>query len=122
MAMIKMVEIAHHPLESLMQGKLKQIPIDIGFAIPFVPLPDFAAHENEFFSRIGHHITVEETDICKFLPFGPWHFIDQTPFAMHDLVMGENRHEFFRVNVKESKRQVVLMEFPVNGIFRKVSQ
>ena len=93
--MIKPVQIPHQIRKSPMQRELEQIPFNMRFAIPFIPLRHLSAHEEEFLAGIGHQVGIQEPEIGEFLPIRARHFIEQAPFAVDRLVVGKDRHEFF---------------------------
>src|ERR1700733_7639453 len=57
---IQGVEIDNQALDAPMERIIKQVPLDRPVAVPFVPLGDFSAHEQELFTRECPH----PTEIC----------------------------------------------------------
>ena len=56
------------PSEAVMQGGLEQLPIDALVVIPFLPLADFASHEQQLFAGVSVHPGVKHAEVGELLP------------------------------------------------------
>ena len=87
MRLIQPVELPDVVLQLAMILELEQVPLNAGVMVPFTPLPNFTAHEQQFFSRVRIHVAEKCAHIRKLLPHIPGHFTEQRPLAVHHLVM-----------------------------------
>ena len=67
-----------------------EVPVEGFVMVPLVPLAEFAAHEDELFSRMGEHPAIEHAEICEFLPLVAGHFRDERAFAVDDFIVAED--------------------------------
>jgi len=74
-ALVKEIEMLDQPSKAVMQGGLEQVPIDALVVIPFLPLANFASHEQQFLAGVRVHPGVKHAEISKFLPWITRHFI-----------------------------------------------
>jgi hypothetical protein len=58
-----------------MQGGLEQVPIDALVVIPFLPLADFASHEQQLLAGVRVHPGVKHTEVGELLPWIARHFV-----------------------------------------------
>src|SRR3954451_25243194 len=65
---IEPVEIAHQPLNAGMVLVLQRWPVDFGVVIPFMPLRDLAAHEEELLARMRPHEPEVGAQVRELLP------------------------------------------------------
>ena len=56
---------------------VKEVPVEAFLMIPFVPLTELTAHEEEFLTRLCIHVTIEKSQIGEFLPVVSGHLSDQ---------------------------------------------
>ena len=56
---IQTIEIPHETLDSSMKGVEEKMPVQASIVIPFLPLAEFATHEEHFLSRMTVHESVE---------------------------------------------------------------
>ncbi len=56
---VEVVEFFDECLQFVVWVVFEQVPVEAVFCVPFFPLPEFAAHEEEFFSGVGEHVAVE---------------------------------------------------------------
>ena len=75
---------------------LQQFPVDFAIMAPFADLPDLAAHEEEFLSRVGPHERKIGAQRGKLLPFIARDFPVQRALAVYDFVMAERQDEISR--------------------------
>src|SRR5437868_15081590 len=92
------------------------MPIEGLIVVPFVPLAEFAAHEEQLLAGMPIHPGVEHPEIGELLPFVARHFIEKGFFSMHDLVVAEHENEIFLESIEQGKGDVALMKTPMNGI------
>ena len=76
---IEPVQVAHELLEPVVPvAVLDQVPIETGFVIPFVPLAEFAAHEQQLFAGLGHTgKPSSKPQVGEFLPVIAGHLSEQ---------------------------------------------
>ena len=94
----------------------EQVPVETLIVIPFFDLPEFAAHEEEFFSRMSVHPGKEHSEIGKFLPFIARHLHQERAFAVHDLIVTEHENKMFLKSVEQRERNVAVMKPAVDRI------
>ena len=90
--------------------------------VPFVPLAEFAAHEEQLFPGMPIHPGVEHPEIGKLLPLVPRHFVEKRSFPVHDLVVAEHQNEILLEGIEQGKGDVALMKTPMDGIELHVAE
>ena len=98
------------------------LPIKAAVVVPLIFLRELAAHEKQLLTRTGEHESEISPKVREFLPAVSRHFGEQRAFAMHDLIMGERKHEVLVERIEHAERQAVVMVFPMDRILRHVSQ
>src|SRR6266536_4811114 len=98
------------------------MPVESLRVIPLLPLPKFASHNDELFTRVSPHVTIEGTQVGKLLPQVPRHFREQRSFAVDHLIMREREYKVFVIRVHQRKSDTVLMIAPVDWIEAHVVQ
>src|SRR4051812_19187582 len=93
-AAVDAVEVAHKPLDAGMVAVAEQMPFDFGIVIPFAPLRDLAAHEQQLLAGMRPHEAEIRTQVGELLPTIAGHLADQRMLPVHDLVMRERQDEF----------------------------
>ena len=81
--------------EAGVEGELLEVPVEALVVTPFLPLAEFAALEEQFFSGMGPHQRVEHPQIGEFLPHVSGHLAKQGAFSVHDLIVAEDQDEMF---------------------------
>src|SRR5260370_5593081 len=76
LAFVKKIEMLDQPSETVVQGILEQVPIDALVVIPFLPLADFAPHEEQLFAGVRVHPGVEHAEVSELLPWIARHFVN----------------------------------------------
>src|SRR3954470_21369151 len=99
---------------------LKQMPIKTLIVVPFVPLPEFAAHEQQLLARMPVHPGVEHPEVRKLLPLLARHFADHRLLSVNDLVVAQHEHEVLLKRVDQGKRDVSVVKPAVDRIERHV--
>src|ERR1700736_4277929 len=66
-ALVKEIEMLDQPSKAVVQGRLEQVPIDALVVIPFLPLADFASHEQQLFAGVRVHPGVKHTEVGELL-------------------------------------------------------
>src|SRR4030095_15297067 len=90
--------------------------------IPFAPLPESAAHEEEFFSRVCIHPRIEHPEAREFLPKIALHFVEQRAFAVDDFIVTEDEDEVFVKCVDEREGDIALMKTAMDRILLHVAE
>ncbi len=117
MLAVEVVELFDQVLDAMMGRKAQQKPLQFRFAVPLIPLGDFAAHEEQLFPRLADHVAVEEAHIGKFLPEVARHLADQALFAMDHFIVRKDEDKALRKGVEKAKGEVVMMVVAKEHIF-----
>ena len=88
---------------------IQQQPVQPLLLIPLNELAELAAHEQQLFARMGHHIPVECPQVLELIGVIAGHFIHQGAFSVDHLVMGQGKDEVFRKRIGEGECQVVVL-------------
>src|SRR5437868_11714090 len=110
------------PAETIVLRQLGQMPIERLVMVPFMPLAEFASHEEQLLAGVPIHPGVEHPEIGKLLPLVPWHFIEKRSFAVDDLVVAEDENEILLESVEERKGDIALVKTPMDGIELHISE
>ena len=94
------------------------MPVEALIVIPFVPLAEFAAHEEQLLARLPVHPRVKHPEIGEFLPFVARHFRKQRALPVHHFVVAEHENEMFLKRVEQRERDVAVMKAAINRIER----
>src|SRR6476620_315863 len=86
-----------------------EIPVEGSVVVPFPPLPELTAHEQQLFARVRPHVTEQQAQIRKLLPPVTGHFFAQGVLAVHDFVMRQRQDEILSKRVDKRKRYAVLV-------------
>ena len=89
---------------------------------PFGGLRELAAHEQQFFTRIGPHQAIERAQVGELLPRVAGHLAQQRTLAVHHFVVRERQHKVFAEGVHQPKRQQVLVVAAVHRVELHVVQ
>ncbi len=90
--------------------------------VPFIPLADLAAHEEELLARLSVHVPVQEPQVGELLPVVSGHLAQQRPLTVHDFIMRKGQDKVFREGVQHAKGQSVVMKPAVNRFLAHVRQ
>src|SRR5512135_1669017 len=72
---VNSVKVPDEPLEPLVRLVLHEVPVEALVNIPFIPLAELPAHEEELFPGMAVHEPVEHSQIRKLLPHVPGHLV-----------------------------------------------
>ena len=75
LALVKEIEMLDQPSKAVVQRVLEQVPIDALVVIPFLPLADFASHEQQLFAGVRVHPGVKHAEVGELLPGIARHFV-----------------------------------------------
>ena len=103
-------------------GWLEQRPVERVVVIPFAPLAELAAHEQQLLARVHAHERVERAQRGGLLPGVARRLLHQRAFAVHDLVVRERQHEVLVERVEHRERQVLVLPAPEDRILADVGQ
>src|SRR5436305_10847241 len=98
------------------------MPIERLIVVPFVPLAEFAAHEEQLLPGMPIHPGIEHPEIGELLPLVPRHFIEQRSFPIDDLVVAKHDNEILLESVDQRKGDAALMKAPMDGIELHVAE
>src|SRR6266516_2364854 len=90
------------------------MPVETLLKVPFVPLSEFPAHEEKLLARMPVHVSIEKSEVGKFLPSVSRHLVEQRPFSIDDFIVRQWKDEVFSESVPEAESQLVMMVFPVD--------
>lgn len=72
-----------------------QVPVEGLLFVPFAELPEFVAHEVEFFARVRILEGIGEAEVRKLLPVVARHLAEHAALAVYHFVVAENLYEIF---------------------------
>ena len=113
---IQMVEVFDPELHAGMEFVLERRPLEAGLVVPFGPLRQFIAHEEQLFAGHGVHVTEEQAQVGIFLPVVARHHGEERTFAMHDFIVGQRQDEVLMEGVHHAKRQFAVMMLAIHCI------
>ena len=64
----------HQSSQAIVAGKINQLPVEARVVVPFIPLAEFAAHEEKLFTGMSVHPSQKHPEIGELLPFVARHF------------------------------------------------
>src|SRR5687768_8074412 len=98
------------------------MPIETGFMIPLVALPELTSHEKQFLAGMCPHVSIQQSQAGESLPFISRHASDQRAFAVDDFIMRERQHEILTEGVPNAEGDFVLVVFAMDGIAFEIRQ
>src|SRR5438270_10919999 len=98
------------------------MPIQRLVVVPFMPLTELAAHEQQLVAGMPIHPGVEHPEIGELLPLVPRHFIEKRSFPMNNFVVTEHENEILLESIEQRKGDITLMKTSMNGIELHVSE
>ena len=122
MCFVYQIQIPNNLLKIFMNRILKQMPVEGTCEIPFVGLGKLVSHKKQFSSRIGKHIDIHSTEIGKLLPFVARHFVNQTAFSVHNLIVRQWHHIIFIIHVGAREGDFIVMVFSIDWVFFEIIQ
>ncbi|MNQ87043.1 hypothetical protein D3C85_1022530 [compost metagenome] len=116
------VQLAHQGLHGEMLRVAQQVPVQLLVVVPFAPLAELAAHEQQLLARMGPHEGQVQAQVGKLLPAVAGHLAEQRALAVHHLVMGDRQDEMLGEGIEQAEGQLVMMVFAVDGLFLDIGQ
>jgi len=110
---IEAIELPDKPGKLPMAVILEQVPVQALLMVPLVELSKLTAHEEQFFSWVSPHPSIEGAEVGELLPQVTGHTGDEGAFAVDDFVMGEGEDEVFGEGIEEAESQLIVVEAPV---------
>ena len=92
---VNVIQMLHQPAQAIVPRQLKQLPIEIDVVVPFVPLAEFAAHEQQLFAGLPVHPRQKHPEIGELLPFVARHLGKERTLAVNDFVVAQHQNEMF---------------------------
>ncbi len=86
-ALNQVIQVTDQLLDAAMRVVLQQIPTDLAVVVPFVPLGQFAAHEQQLLTWMCPHVGVEQSQVGELLPEIASHLADERSFTVHHFVV-----------------------------------
>ena len=102
---VKLVQILNKGLNALVNRCFEQMPVEALGLVPFAPLAKLAAHEQQFFSGMRPHISVQRAQVRELLPFVARHLVQQRALHVHDFIMREGENEVLSPRIEQTKSQ-----------------
>ncbi len=119
---VQPVQVGDQFVYALMVGKLHEWPVQCGLGIPFGPLAELAAHEQQLLARVGILVGIQQPQVGETLPHIARHLVQHASFQMHHLIVGEGQHEVFSPQIELAEGQLVMVVLAVDGIRFHVGQ
>ncbi len=69
-----------------MPRKPEHVPFQAFLVLPLAPLAESAAHEEKLLAGMRLHVTEEQAQVCRLLPFVARQLADQRAFPVNDFV------------------------------------
>src|ERR1700741_5579021 len=63
LVLVNVIQMLHQPAHAIVTRKAKQVPIELNIVVPFVPLAEFAAHEEQLFAGLPVHPRYKHPEI-----------------------------------------------------------
>jgi len=120
--LMQAIEHAHEFHGPLMRREIEERPVQRLPGIPFLPLAEFTAHEQELLAGMGPHVGQKQAQVGHLLPLVPGHFADERALAVGDLVMGQRQDEILVEGIKHGEGELVLVVGTVDGVLGEVIQ
>ncbi len=92
-----------------MQWGGEAVPVQAAVMVPLGFLCELGAHEEQLFTGVREHPSVEHPEIGELLPVIPRHFFDERAFAVNDFVVTEYEHEVLVERIHDGERDFVLV-------------
>ena len=96
------------------------MPVQTALVVPFVPLAEFTAHEQQFLAGVSIQVAEQRPQVGHFQPGVSRHFVQQGPLAIDHLVMGQREYVVFAEGVPDAEGQLVVVIFTVYGVLRQI--
>src|SRR5204863_6092915 len=110
------------PAKTVVPRKTNEFPVQARVMVPFVPLTEFAAHEEQLLAGMSVHPRQKHTEIGELLPLVPRHLGQQRALAVHHFIVAEHQNEILLKRVEKRERDVAVMITPVNRVDAHVFQ
>ncbi len=81
------VERLHVAQQPRVRVVVEQVPVEAAVVVPFAPLPEFRAHEEQLLPGMAEHEPVQRPQRRVFLPRVSWHLVEERALAVDDLVV-----------------------------------
>ena len=124
LAFVDVIQMLHQPAQSIVFRKIDKVPIEARVVVPFAPLAEFTAHEEQFFAGMAVHPRVKHSQVGELLPFVARHLRQQRTFAVHHFIVAQHQNEMFGESVEQRERDVAVMKTAIDRIethvFKKV--
>src|SRR5690554_7554829 len=92
----------------------EQVPIQRLFFVPFSKLSKLIPHKVQFFTGVGVHKSISQTQISELLPIIAGHFPKHTSFTVHHFVVAKHLDKILRICINHTKSKLIMVVFTVN--------
>ena len=100
----------------------QQLPVQGPVVAPLRPRPELVPHEQQLLPRVGEHEGVERPQVGELPPLVPGHLGHHGCLPVHDLVVGEGKHEALGERVQETEGELLLVVYAEQGILAEVGE
>jgi hypothetical protein len=90
--------------------------------VPFVPLAELAAHEQQLLTRLREHEAQKQAQVGQFLPVVAGHLRQERPLAVDHFIVRQRQHKVLGESIEHPEGQLAMVIFAVNGIEAEVSE
>ena len=101
---------------------VQQHPVQPLAVVPFNELAEFAAHKEQLFAGVGHHVAHKGAQPRKFLLIVAGHFIQQRALPVHHLIVGDGQDKVFAEGVHHAEGELIVVVAAEVGVQRGVEQ
>ena len=107
---IEVIERAGKVLSLFVHIVFKKHPVKRRLEVPLLELAELAAHKEQLFAGMRHHISEEGAKSRKFLLIFARHFVNERALAVHNLIVRDRQDKVFGKGVeeRECKRIVII--------------
>src|SRR4030042_449870 len=100
----------------------EKVPIQVFVMVPFPPLPNLSAHEEQLLPGLSVHISEKQSEVGKLLPQVARHLAQQRAFAVNNLIMRKRHYKVLSESIEHAESQLVVVILPVYGVLGYVQQ
>ena len=81
-AAVEAVQVVNPLPQAAVRLVFQELPVEVAIVVPFVPLAELPAHEEQLLARLGVHVAEQQPEVGEFLPRVAGHLRQQRAFAM----------------------------------------
>src|SRR5947209_6707760 len=92
---VGVVQVLNKPAQPIVTWLLEKMPVETLIMIPFPPLAELAAHEQQLLARMSVHPGIKHPQIGELLPVITRHLANHRTLSMHYFIMAKHEDEVF---------------------------